>query len=125
MTHPSKRKQPERKFVVQAVEYLNRVLPAGSFVTVIPAGHKDQRKNIGYRRGTPDILCIVPAGRNWDDATLLFEAKAKGKSATAEQRAVHASLEEAGAHAHVVRTLSDIEMALDYWNVPKRGRIAA
>lgn len=127
MTHPSKRKQPERKFVVQAVEYLERVLPKDSYITVIPGGGKGQRKKIGYRNGTPDVLCLIPMRGDSSDycQPILFEAKAKRKYATAEQREAHNALHKACSYVAVVRTISDIEHFLCLCEVPLRARIAA
>jgi hypothetical protein len=79
-------------------------------------------KRLGARRGWPDLLLAV-ARRGYHG--LWIELKAPGRTATPDQRAVHALLEQQGYRVRVIDTLGAfIEEITEYCGWRDAARVA-
>lgn len=65
---------------------------------------------MGTVKGFPDLQCLLPGPR-----ICLFEVKAPGNYPDADQRALHQRLRALGCLVAVVRSVEDVEAALQGW----------
>ena len=66
-------------------------------------------RQLGTTKGWPDIEMLYQ-GRFWT-----FEVKAKGNYATPDQKACGALIEAAGGRWTVVRSIDDVQAAIEVW----------
>lgn len=74
--------------------------------------YRAKQKRLGVQPGWPDLEIMVPR-KYWrsqnEYAPIFLEVKtAKGRTSQ-NQRRVHKSLREAGAHVHIVRSIEDVQ----------------
>lgn len=127
----STRRKPQRKHreapIQQAiVSYLRKVLPTGSVVhhnrNEIARSGKSFRNEIarakahGMVKGFPDLICLYPGG------SCLFEVKAEGNYADADQKDLHQQISGIGHRVAVVRSIDDVREYLTAWGVPHKDR---
>lgn len=115
-TSIARRQSPERKIHLAVLEYLRLRLP-GAVVHHSPneiglkgkdvARQIAKAKHLGMLPGYPDLIV------HWQGLTIGFEVKAPGNSLTAAQKAVRDAFRANGLRFYVVRSVSDVEAALD------------
>jgi len=107
------------------VAYLRAILPPDNIVHhsanegvrggVRGALDGKRRKEMGQVAGFPDILVLTYRG------ALFFEVKAEGGRVDASQKAVHEALQKMGYRVAVVRSVDDVEEALNDWSFPTKA----
>ena len=105
-------------------DYLRFTLPDDSWWTTFPLGgggraRGQSLKRAGTVKGTPDILVIFRGRAYW------FELKTATGRVSPEQREQHDRLFEVGSFVAVIRSLADVDDALDRWAIPRSARVAA
>lgn len=100
------------------LDHLMRVLPSGTIIHHSPnaiglSGDRIKRqiahdKAMGTVKGFPDLLCLLPGPRVW-----LFEVKAPGNYPDKDQRALHDDLRALGCGVAVVRSIADVDAAIE------------
>lgn len=115
----------ERQIHSAVVAYLAVALPADAILHHSPnegkRGWNAQRdlKAHGTMKGWPDLEIF------WQAKTYFIELKAPKKYPTAEQKACHHRLRDAGFAVLVCRSVADVELFLEGEGVPLRARVAA
>lgn len=106
---------PERALQAAVAQFLAIALPPDSFWSALPGGDGRMTRTPGYQPGLPDLM-VAHAGK-----VILFELKAPGKYARANQRDAIHRLHLAGVPTHVVRSVEGVEEALRLAGVPLRA----
>lgn len=73
----------------------------------------------GMRAGVPDYLIVYGGRVSW------IELKSKRGSLSEAQKRVHRELRNAGCEVVVARSIAEVALALEGWNIPCSARIAA
>lgn len=68
---------------------------------------------MGTVKGFPDLLCLLPGQQ-----VMLFEVKAPGNYPDADQKALHHKLRALGCSVAVVRSVEEVDAALEEWLAP-------
>lgn len=99
---------------------LRAVLPAGAVIHHSPnsiglSGDRIMRqivsdRSMGTVKGFPDLMCLLPGPRVW-----MFEVKAHGNYPDSDQRALHDALRDLGCMVAVVRSIEDVDEAIEMW----------
>lgn len=76
------------------------------------------RKARGVRKGLPDVM-VLHQGR-----ALFLELKAEKGTLSESQRECHKALNYAGASVFVVRSIEDVQFALESSSIQPRARVA-
>ena len=127
-----RRKTPEQDFQKDVADFLTLALPfPDAWFTTIPAGgggkvRGAKLKAMGYRAGTPDMLVIYRrplVGRASDVIVIWLEFKAPNKWPTKVQKQCRDDLIAAGCKWALVRTLDDVQRALERFGVPLRASV--
>ena len=119
------RRHPEQQLQQAVARYLDVALPGEVWWTTIPAGGGGKvrgaiLKGLGYKAGTPDILIVYEGRAYW------MELKAPDGVLSTAQMWCFKVLCNAGCwRPHIVRSLVDVERALDSWRIPHRATVAA
>lgn len=99
------------------------LLPPATWCTIGHGGGGRARgrklKTMGVKPGWPDLLILAFQRTFW------IELKTAKGRLSPEQRAVHEDLIAAGACVAVCRSIEEVQQALEAWELPIRGRIAA
>lgn len=116
-----KRQDREGPIHVEILTYLRRRYPDAivhhSANSIGLSGAMIQRQiahneAMGTVKGFPDLLCLILS------RTMLFEVKAPGNYPDPDQRALHHRLRAVGCFVAVVRSVQDVEAALQEWGAP-------
>ena len=113
----TRRQHPEEDLARTVAAYLDLALPEDACWTTIPAGgggrvRGAKLKAMGYKPGWPDLQ-IVYRGQ-----LICIELKAKYRTLSPEQKAMHEHLALAGALPFVVWTVEEVELFLRGCGVP-------
>jgi len=106
-------------------QFLAVALPREAFYCHVPNEGKRsyavaaELQRQGMRAGIPDY-CILYAGRAY-----WIELKSKRGSISEAQKRVHRELRNAGCEVVVARSIAEVALALEGWNIPCSARIAA
>lgn len=114
-----KRSHPEQSLQTRVAGYLSWALAPPAFFTAVGHGGGGALrgailKGMGLKAGVPDIL-IIHKGR-----CIFIELKANKGKLSPEQILVHQLLTVAGAITTVCRSLDEVRMKLELWDIPLR-----
>jgi len=110
---------------LQVAKFLMLALPAAVPWSTFPAGgggkaRGGQLKARGLRSGWPDIILVHPL----DGRLCGIELKTEAGRVSAEQKAAHTLLVNAGALIAVCRSMPAVEGTLIGWGFPLRARLS-
>jgi hypothetical protein len=118
---PVKRIDRENPIQRAIVDYLRVAIPGNPIIHHSPneiglsganvARQISKAKFNGMLPGFPDLILICHAG------VAFFEVKAEGNGLTPAQQAVHLDLKRMGHRIAVVRSIVDVQEALDGWAI--------
>ena len=116
----TRRQHPEEDLARTVAAYLDLALPEDACWTTIPAGgggrvRGAKLKAVGYKPGWPDLQ-IVYRGQ-----LICIELKAKYRSLSPEQEAMHERLRLAGAGVGTAKSVESVEQCLRTFGVPLRA----
>lgn len=114
-------RRAEDKLQKAIVDYLRVILPPKHIVFAVPNGSYRTPAEAGILRATgtvagiPDLCILAPGG-----IARFIEVKADGGTLNKNQRAINEQLLAMGVDYCVVRSLSDVRVALDHWKIQHR-----
>lgn len=121
---PRRYRQQEFTFHIDVLRYLSAVLPADAAVIHVPMGGADPnwRKRcaaLGALPGAPDLLLF------WKGRAFGIELKTPTGILSSDQVNAAHRLGDAGVDVATVRNFKTLELYLDRWKIPLKGRISA